>query len=121
MAEMTKTAQERIVKSEQMTSIIEALRGAGIDVERVTDNGTLAYMISDGALEGRFITIKVVLTKEYNEEKGTGFDIVEAIQEYEMKVAAETERAEKARAKAEAKAIKDAEKRAKADKVAVAQ
>lgn len=117
MAEITKTAQERMVKAEEMNRIMDALKGADIDVERVTDNGTLAYMISDGALEGRFITIKVVLTKEYNEEKGTGFDIAEAIQEYEMKVAAEAERAEKAAAKK----AKDAEKRAKADKVAVAQ
>ena len=117
MADMTKTAIEKMVKSAEMERIMDALKGAGIDVERVTDNGTLAYMISDGALDGRFVTIKVVLTKEYNEEKGTGFDMDEAIHEYEMKVASEAERAEKAKAKA----VKDAEKRAKADKVAVAQ
>ena len=41
---------------------------------------------------------------------------LKAIQEYEMKVASEAERAQKAAAKK----AKDAEKRAKADKVAVA-
>lgn len=117
MADMTKTAIEKMVKSAEMERIMDALKGAGIDVERVTDNGTLAYMVSEGALEGRFVTIKVVLTKEYNEEKGTGFDITEAIQEYEMKVASEAERAQKTAAKK----AKDAEKRAKADKVAVAE
>jgi ribosomal protein S6 len=115
MAEITKTAMERTGKATEMERIINALTTAGIEVERVVDNGTLAYMITEGALEGRFITIKVVLTKEYSEETGKGFDITEGIAEYELKVQREIERAEKAKAKA----AERAEKKAKADKVKV--
>ena len=115
MAEMTKTAIEKIGKAAEMDRIITALTEAGMAVERVIDNGTLAYMITEGALEGRFITLKVVLTKEFSEETGKGFDITEAISEYDLKVRAETERAEKSAAKAAEKA----EKKAKADKVKV--
>lgn len=115
MAEITKTALEKIGKATEMERIITALTGAGIEVERVIDNGTLAYMIADGAMEGRFITIKVVLTKEYSEETDKGFDIAEAIGEYELKVQSEAERV----AKASAKAAEKAEKKAKADKVKV--
>ena len=115
MAEITKTALEKIGKATEMERIITALTGAGIEVERVIDNGTLAYMITEGALEGRFITIKVVLTKEYSEETGKGFDITDGISEYELKVQSELDRA----AKTSAKAAEKAEKKAKADKVKV--
>ena len=115
MATLTKTAIEKTGKATEMERIMNALTTAGIAVERVVDNGTLAYMITEGALEGRFMTVKVVLTKEFNEETGKGFDITEAINEYELKIAAEAERAEKTAAKAAAKAKKDE----KADKVKV--
>lgn len=117
MAEMTKTAMERIGKSAEMERIIDALTAAGIPIERVVDAGTLAYMITDGDLEGRFITLKVVLTKEYNEEKGTGFDMDEAMAEYELKRAAEAERIAKSEAK---KAEKEAKAKARAEKLAKA-
>lgn len=113
----TKTAVERAGKAIEMDHIIAALSNSGIEVDRVVDNGTLAYMIREGALEGRFITLKVVLTKEYNEETGKGFDIAEAIQEYDLKVQTEKER-EVARAKKQAE--KEA-KKAKTDKVKVPQ
>ena len=58
----------------------------------------------------RFITLKVVLTKEYDEEKGTGFDMDEAMAEYELKRAAEAERIAKSEAK---KAEKDAKAKAR--------
>ena len=117
MAEMTKTAIEKIGKATEMTSIIDALTAAGIAVERVNDSGTLAYMVTDGDLEGRFITLKVVLTKEYDEEKGTGFDMDEAMNEYELKMATEAERTAKSVAKA---AEKEAKAKAKAEKLAKA-
>ena len=115
MAELTKTAIEKTGKAIEMDRIMGALTDAGIDVERVTDNGTLAYMIKDGALEGRFITIKVVLTKELDETSGKGFDIAEGIAEFELKVKAELDR-EAERAK---KAAEKSAKKAKADKVKV--
>lgn len=99
MAGITKTAIERAGKAIEMEKIIGALTSAGIEVDRVVDNGTLAYMIKDGTLEGRFITIKVVLTKEYNEEKLSGFEITDAIAQYEEKIRLEAERAAKAAAK----------------------
>ena len=117
MADMTKTGIEKIGKATEMTAIIDALTAAGIAVERVNDAGTLAYMVTDGDLEGRFITLKVVLTKEYDEEKGTGFDMDDAIHEYELKMATEAERAAKSKAKA---AEKDAKAQAKAEKLAKA-
>ena len=117
MAEMTKTGIEKIGKATEMTAIIDALTAAGIAVERVMDAGTLAYMITDGDLEGRFITLKVVLTKEYDEEKGTGFDMDEAMHEYELKTTAEADRAAKSKAK---EAEKDAKAKAKAEKLAKA-
>ena len=117
MAEMTKTGIEKIGKATEMTAIIDALTAAGIAVERVMDAGTLAYMITDGDLEGRFITLKVVLTKEYDEEKGTGFDMDEAMAEYELKMATEAERIAKSKAK---EAEKDAKAKAKAEKIAKA-
>ena len=117
MADMTKTAIEKNGKATEMTAIIDALTAAGIAVERVNDAGTLAYMVTDGDLEGRFITLKVVLTKEYDEEKGTGFDMDDAIHEYELKMATEAERAAKSKAKA---AEKDAKAQAKAEKLAKA-
>lgn len=117
MAEMTKTAMEKIGKGAEMERIKTALETAGIDVERVLDNGTFAYMITDGDLEGRFITLKVVLTKEYDEEKGTGFDMDEAMHEYELKAATEAERAAKSKAK---EAEKEAKAKAKAEKIAKA-
>ena len=117
MAEMTKTGIEKIGKATEMTAIIDALTAAGIAVERVVDAGTLAYMITDGDLEGRFITLKVVLTKEYDEEKGTGFDMDEAIYEFALKTTAEAERAAKSKAK---EAEKDAKAKAKAEKLAKA-
>ena len=115
MAELTKTAIEKTGKAIEMDRIMGALTDAGIDVERVTDNGTLAYMIKDGALEGRFITIKVVLTKELDETSGKGFDIAEGIAEFELKVKAELDR-EAERVK---KATEKSAKKAKADKVKV--
>ena len=117
MAEMTKTGIEKIGKATEMTAIIDALTAAGIAVERVVDAGTLAYMITDGDLEGRFITLKVVLTKEYDEEKGTGFDMDEAMYEHALKMATEAERAAKSKAK---EAEKDAKAKAKAEKLAKA-
>jgi hypothetical protein len=117
MAKMTKTAMERIGKRAEMERIIDALTAAGIPIERVIDAGTLAYMITDGDLEGRFITLKVVLTKEYNEETGTGFDMEEAMREYELKMAAEAERIAKSKAK---EAEKEAKAKAKAEKLAKA-
>ena len=117
MAEMTKTAIEKMGKAIEMERIKTALETAGIDVERVLDNGTLAYMITDGDLEGRFITLKVVLTKEYDEEKGTGFDMDEAMSEYELKMATEAERIAKSKAK---EAEKEAKAKAKAEKIAKA-
>ena len=117
MAEMTKTAMEKIGKSVEMERIIKALAVADIAIERVNDAGTLAYMITDGDLEGRFITLKVVLTKEYDEEKGTGFDIDEAVYEYEFKRAAEAERIAKSKAK---EAEKEAKAKIKAEKIAKA-
>lgn len=115
MAEMTKTAIEKIGKTTEMERIIDALTAAGIAVERVVDAGTLAYMITDGDLEGRFITLKVVLTKEYDEEKGTGFDMDEAMAEYALKVTTEAGRIAKSDAKT---AEKDAKAKAKAEKIA---
>ena len=117
MAEMTKTGMEKIGKSAEMERIIDALTAAGISIERVVDAGTLAYMITDGDLESRFITLKVVLTKEYDEEKGTGFDMDEAMAEYELKRAAEAERIAKSEAK---KAEKDAKAKAREEKIAKA-
>ena len=117
MAEMTKTGIEKIGKATEMTAIIDALTAAGIAVERVVDAGTLAYMITDGDLEGRFITLKVVLTKEYDEEKGTGFDMDDAMAEYELKMTSEAERTAKSKAK---EAEKDAKAKAKAEKLAKA-
>ena len=117
MAEMTKTAMEKIGKGAEMERIIDALVDAGIAIERVVDAGTLAYMITDGDLEGRFITLKVVLTKEYDEEKGTGFDMDDAMAEYELKMTTEAERAAKSKAK---EAEKDAKAKAKAEKLAKA-
>ena len=117
MADMTKTGIEKIGKATEMTAIIDALTAAGIAVERVVDAGTLAYMITDGDLEGRFITLKIVLTKEYDEEKGTGFDMDEAMAEYELKRAAEAERIAKSEAK---KAEKDAKAKAREEKIAKA-
>ena len=117
MAEMTKTAMEKIGKSAEMERIINALTAADIAIERVNDAGTLAYMITDGDLEGRFITLKVVLTKEYDEEKETGFDMDEAMAEYELKRANEAERIAKSEAK---KAEKEARAKARAEKLAKA-
>ena len=117
MAEMTKTAMEKIGKGAEMERIIDALTAAGIAIERIMDAGTLAYMITDGDLEGRFITLKIVLTKEYDEEKGTGFDMDEAIYEFALKTATEAERAAKSKAK---KDEKDAKAKAKAEKLAKA-
>ena len=117
MAEMTKTAMEKIGKGAEMERIIDALVDAGIAIERVVDAGTLAYMITDGDLEGRFITLKVVLTKEYDEEKGTGFDMDDAMAEYELKMTTEAERTAKSKAK---EAEKDAKAKAKAEKLAKA-
>ena len=117
MAEMTKTAIEKMGKTIEMERIIDALTAAGIAIERVVDAGTLAYMITDGDLEGRFITLKVVLTKEYDEEKGTGFDMDDAMAEYALKMATEAERTAKSKAKT---AEKDAKAQAKAEKLAKA-
>ena len=117
MADMTKTGMEKNGKAVEMTAIIDALTSAGIAVERVNDAGTLAYMITDGDLEGRFITLKVVLTKEYDAEKGTGFDMDDAMNEYALKVTAEAERIAKSDAK---NAEKDAKAKAKAEKLAKA-
>ena len=117
MADMTKTAIEKNGKATEMTAIIDALTAAGIAVERVNDAGTLAYMVTDGDLEGRFITLKVVLTKEYDEEKGTGFDMDEAMAEYELKMATEAERIAKSKAK---EAEKEAKAKVKAEKIAKA-
>ena len=117
MAEMTKTAMEKIGKGAEMERIIDALTAAGIAIERVMDAGTLAYMITDGDLEGRFVTIKVVLTKEYDEETGKGFDMDEAMAEYTLKTTAEADRAAKSKAK---EAEKDAKAKAKAEKLAKA-
>ena len=117
MAEMTKTGMEKIGKGAEMERIINALTAADIAIERVVDAGTLAYMITDGDLEGRFITLKVVLTKEYDEEKGTGFDMDEAMAEYELKRANEAERIAKSEAK---KAEKEARAKAREEKLAKA-
>ena len=117
MADMTKTAMEKIGKGAEMERIIDALTAAGIAIERIMDAGTLAYMITDGDLEGRFITLKIVLTKEYDEEKGTGFDMDEAMAEYTLKTTAEADRAAKSKAK---EAEKDAKAKAKAEKLAKA-
>lgn len=115
MAELKKSAIERIEKEKEMNRIIEALTISGIEVERVIDKGTLAYMIKDGDLEGRFITIKVVLTKEFNEEELKGFDINEAMNEYDLKLKAELEKELKRKEKLE----KEAKKKAKIDKVKI--
>lgn len=102
---LSKTAIERKEKEVEMQHIISALDAADIAVERVVDNGTLAYMITEGELEGRFITLKVVLTKEFDAETGKGFDMDDAIALYHEKV--------EARAKAQAEKAEKAEKASK--------
>ena len=49
MAEITKTAMEKTGKATEMERIMNALTTAGIAIERVVDNGTLAYMIHQRA------------------------------------------------------------------------
>lgn len=98
----SKTAIERAGKEVEMQKVITALATAGIAVERVVDNGTLAFMISEGELEGRFITVKVVLTKEFDQETGKGFDMEDAINQFNEKVEAR----EKAKIEAAKKASK---------------
>ena len=84
--EPSKTAIEKVAKEMEMLKIISALENAGLQIDRISDFGTLGYMVKEGVLEGRYLTIKVVLTKETNEETGAGFNIFEAIEDYEMKV-----------------------------------
>ena len=50
MAEITKTAMERTGKATELERIMNALTNAGIAIARVVDIGTLAYMITEGAL-----------------------------------------------------------------------
>ena len=114
---ITKTGIEKNGKAIEMNRITNALLEAGLLVENVNDAGTLAYMITDGDLEGRFITIKVVLTKEYNEETGTGFDFDDAHNEYILKMEAQNERI---RAKAEKDKIKADKEIARLKKIAEA-
>lgn len=117
---VSKTKIERTFKDAEMLRVIAALETAGFPIERVVDGGTLAYMVGDGPCEGRFVTIKVVLTKEFDDETGKGFDMEEAMAEYQRKIdsaktkaeAAELKRAEKAARAAEAKTRKE-EKEAK--------
>lgn len=98
---MTKTAQEKIMKEEKMLALIEVLADAGYDVRRINDYGTLAFPC--GEIEGkeRFITLKVVMAKEYDTEKETGFDIGDAEYNYEDRIAQDA-------IKAKAKELKDA-------------
>lgn len=103
---MTKTKIERTFKDAEMLRIITALTDAGFPVERVEDNGTLAYMVGDGACEGRFVTIKVVLTKEFDEETGKGFDIEDGMAEYQRKIDAAATKAKTAAEKAAGKTKK---------------
>ena len=103
---ISKTLIEREAKEVEMLKIIEALTDAGIKIERVNDSGTLAFMVSEGAIEGRFITIKVVLTKEFDVEAGTGFDIDEAINEREFKLKALADKAKTKASKVKVSKIK---------------
>jgi metal-sulfur cluster biosynthetic enzyme len=84
--EMSKTQKEKIAKEKEVLKLMSALEDAGFPIERVNDFGTLAYMVTEGDLADRFITIKIVLTKEYDQEKGSGFDIVDAIVAYNDRV-----------------------------------
>ena len=104
--EVSKTAIERAGKEVEMQKVIKAFTNAGIAVERVVDNGTLAFMITEGELEGRFITVKVVLTKEFDQETGKGFDMEDAINQFNEKVEAR----EKAKVEAAKKAAKSKSK-----------
>lgn len=104
--EVSKTAIERAGKEVEMQKVITSLTDAGIAVERVVDNGTLAFMITEGELEGRFITVKVVLTKEFDQETGKGFDMEDAINQFNEKVEAR----EKAKVEAAKKAAKSKSK-----------
>ena len=104
--EVSKTAIERAGKEVEMQKVITAFTNAGIAVERVTDNGTLAFMITEGELEGRFITVKVVLTKEFDQETGKGFDMEDAINQFNEKIEAREKAKVEAAKKATAKANK---------------
>jgi hypothetical protein len=84
--ELSRTAKEAIAKEVEVQKMIQALVSAGFPIERINDFGTLVYMVPSGDLQDRFITIKVVVTKEYNEETGKGFDIADAIEQYEDSV-----------------------------------
>lgn len=99
MSEISKTAKEKVAKEIEMQKILTALTEAGFPVERINDYGTLAYMVEEGYLADRFITIKVVVTKEYNEEKNTGFSISEAMEAYEDRVKSDAEKALKTASK----------------------
>ncbi len=110
MAKVSKQAQEKLFKEEFMNTLLGTLSNVNMEPSRINDYGTIAIPVQING-EDRYMTLKVVLTKAYDEEKGTGFDIFETESAYLDRVKADEE---KAKAK-EAKAKDNLEKRAKTE------
>ena len=121
---ITKQALEKAVKESFMERLIETLQNGELEVSRVTDYGTLAIPVKVGE-EDRYVTLKVVLTKTYDEEKMTGFDIFDAENAYAERVKADEDKAKAKEAKAKEnlakKAKREADAKAKKEKEASAQ
>lgn len=91
MSTITKTAEEKIFKEGFMQTLISTLSGVNMEPARVIDYGTIAIPIQIGG-EDRYITLKVVVTKAYDEEKSTGFDIFDAEAQYTERVEADAKK-----------------------------
>ena len=112
---ITKQALEKAVKESFMERLIETLQNGELEVSRVTDYGTLAIPVKVGE-EDRYMTLKVVLTKTYDEEQMTGFDIFDAENGYAARVKTDGDKAKAKEAKAKENLVKKAKREAKAKK-----
>lgn len=116
MATITKQATEKLFKEEFMQTLMGTLSEVNMEPSRINDYGTIAVPVQIGG-EDRYITLKVVLAKPYDEEKGTGFDIFEAEEAYNERVKVDAEKSKEKEAKSKAnlekKAKREAELKAK--------
>ncbi len=93
MATISKQSMEKTAKEVSVLKAIEALKDAGFEVSRINDYGSIAFPL-DEKIDGvdRYMTVKFILAKPYDEEKDSGFDIFTAEKEYELRVEADEDK-----------------------------
>lgn len=110
MATISKTAQEKIVRSAFSEKLFKLLEDAGLTPERVEDLQQIAVSAGEIAGVERYFVIKPILKKDDFDIEDSIFEYTECVRREEAKAKAKAEKEKESQRKKEEAAKRKAEK-----------